>query len=323
MNEIKIHGALLVLLLGAAWYSWTREEPAAGATSDKVTIVDGNPGQLEGVTFYAKTATVTVTRKKAEKGPEYHWFTVEQSGRKKTFVGNDKVEKMLEGFAPLKGLRSLGRLEGTELAETKLDKPERKLVLAFKSGPRALDVGGRTNGARDHYVRIQGQSEVFLVGSAVLGDLELPEGRFMQRKLRNEPLTEVGKVQVAANGKTKVIVQQNAGAANEAFWAAEAKPDEKNETLGNWVDKLDKLTAVDYGSEESKLPTEAEGTPILEATWYGDGGDEVLSTISLWKAGDAAKPDYYARSTATRLPVKLSRLAAEQLEKDLETVLAD
>lgn len=322
MNELKIYGALLVALLGGAYWSWTREDPAA-TTSDKVTIVEGLPGQLKAVTFFAKTATITVTKKREDKGGDYHWFVVEQHGKKKSFLGNDKVEKMLEGFAPLKGLRSLGKLEGAELAETKLDKPERRLVLSFESGDRELEVGGRTSGARDHYVRIKGQTQVFLVGSAVLGDLELPEGRFMQRKLRNEPLNEVGKLMVAANGKTKVLLHQNRLSPNESYWAAETKPDEKNETLGNWVDKLDKLTAVDYGTEEAKLPLEAEGTPILEATWYGDDGEKTLSTISLWKVGDDKKTDYYARATATRRPVKLSRLAAEQLEKDLESVLAE
>lgn len=321
MNEVKFYGALLVVLLGAAYWSYNREEAPASAASEKVTILDVPKETVKSVTLFTKTQTVAMGMKTDEKGKEYPWFTVEQNKKTRGFVGNEKTSQMIESFAPFKALRSLGKLAGKELEETKLDKPERKLLLGLKSGDKEFDVGGRTTGARDHYVRARGGSEVFLVGSSILGDLEFPEGRFMQRKLREEALKDVGKVMIASNGKTKNIFHKNRLSPTDSFWSSEAKPEEKSETLGNYIDKLDKLSATEYSTDDNKFPR--EGTPVLIATWYGEDEAKELGSTEIWKAGEDKKTEYYAISNTTRVPVKLSKFSAEQLERDLATVMAE
>ena len=320
MKEVKLYGSLLFVLLIGAYFSYTREEPAPG-TTEKVTILDVPKESLKKIELYAKTQTVAVSFKTDEQGKEYSWFAVEQNKKTRTFVGNDKVEKMFETFAPFKAIRSLGKLNADELKETKLDPAERKLILTVKSEAKEFDVGGRTSGARDHYVRTKGGQEVFLVGSAVLGDLEFPEGRFMQRKLYEKDLKEVEKITLMANGKTKSILHRNRLAQTDAFWASEAKPDEKSETLGNYVDKLDKLSVSDYPNEGEKLPR--EGAPILEVTWYGEDESKPLGNAEIWRVGEDKKAEYYAIGTTTHMVVKLNRTTAEQVERDLATALAD
>jgi hypothetical protein len=324
MKEVKIYGSILVLLLAGAYWSYSKGDVSSttAAASDKVDVVDVPKDGLKALVFYAKTSTVEVSSRKDDKGGEYSWFVVEQGKRKRSFVGNDKVKAMLEGFAPFKALRSLGRLTDEELKETKLDKPEKKLVLKLRDGERTIDVGGRTSGARDHYVRPAGSKEVFLVGSAVLGDLEFPEGRFMQRKLREEALKDVSKVELKANGKTKAAFHKNRLAPHDAFWALETAPEEKSETAGNYIDKLDKLSAVEYPNDDEKYPR--EGVPILEVVWFGEDESKAINTTEIWKVEDKDKKvEYYAISENTKVPVKLSKHAAEQVERDLGTVMAD
>jgi hypothetical protein len=320
MKEVKLYGSLLFVLLIGAYFSYTREEPAPG-TTEKVTILDVPKESLKKVELYGKTSTVAISFKTDEQGKEYSWFVVEQNKKTRGFVGNDKVDKMLETFAPFKAIRSLGKLSADEIKETKLDPPERKLVLTVKSEAKEFDVGGRTSGARDHYVRTKGGQEVFLVASSVLGDLEFPEGRFMQRKLYEKELKDVEKITLMANGKAKSILHRNRLAATEAFWASEAKPDEKSETLGNFVDKLDKLVVSDYPNEAEKFPR--EGTPIVEVTFFGEDEAKPLGNAEIWRVGDDKKAEYYAFGTTTHMPVKLNRATAEQIERDLATALAD
>jgi hypothetical protein len=322
MREVKLYGSLLFLLLLGALWSYTREDPGAAGGAEKVDVVALTKGELVGLTFYAKTSTVTISTKKDGAGKDYSWFVVDQNKRKRSFVGNDKVEKMLEGFTPFKAVRSLGKLTGAELEQTMLHKPEKKLVLKLRDGERVIEVGGRTSGARDHYVRPVGSQEVFLVASSVLGDLEFPEGRFMQRKLREEQLKDISKARLEANGKTKVALHKNRLAPTDAFWASEAAPEEKSETIENYIDKLDKLSVIEYANDEEKYP--AAGTPVLVVAWFGEDEMLPINTTEIWKAeGEDKKAEYYAVSQATRLPVKLSKFAAEQIERDLATVMGD
>lgn len=347
MNEIKVYGVLLVLMLGAAYASHSRGDGADTPASDKVAIVDAQKEAVKSITLFAKTQTVSVGLKKDDKGEDYFWFTVEQNKRTRSFVGNDKAPKMLETFAPFMALRSLGKLTGKELEETKLDKPERRLVLSLKGGDREIELGGRTSGARDHYVRVKGGAEVYLVASAVLGDLEFPEGRFMQRKLREAPLKEVSKLVLSTEKKSgapvscaaddacgageacvggacrpsRTFLHNNRLSPADAFWSVASKPEEKSETAGNYVDKLDKLTAVEYPSDADK--PSGDRVHVLTATWYGEDDAKPLGSTELWRYGEDKKAEYFGISTTTRLLVKVSKLSAEQLERDLPTVLGD
>lgn len=316
MNEIKIWGATLALLLVGAYLSYTKKEEAG--TTEAVTIVDQKKDALQEIVLYAKTQTVAVSLREAD-GQKYGWFEVEVRKRKRSFAGNEETDKLIEGFAPFKALRSLGKdLAGKEFEETKLQKPERRLVLNYGGSQKEFEIGGRTSGARDHYLKAKGGNEVYLVASKILGDLEYPEGKYMQRKLRTAKLDQVEKVSLVAGGKTKVALQRNKAGGKDAFWANEATPDEKNETLGNYLDKLDKLTATDYLDDAKAIEGAAT---LLEATWFGEE-DKNLGTVKLLKKGEGKDAEYFASSTATHLPVKISRFTTEQLEKDLGTIMA-
>lgn len=319
MKEVKLYGSLLAVLLAVAFWSYTKGDTASVST-EKVDVVDVPKDSLRGLVYYAKTSTVEVSFKKDEAGQEYSWFVVDQGKRRRSFAGNDKVKGMLETFAPFKALRSLGKLDGDELKETKLNAPEKKLVLKLRDAERAVEVGGRTSGSRDHYVRPVGGKDVYLVASAVLGDLEFPEGRFMQRKLREEALKDVSKAVLSANGKTKTIYQKNRLSPSDAYWASEAAPEEKNETVDNYVDKIDKLSATDFANDGEQYPR--NGTPILEIKWFGEDEAKEINSTEIWKVeGADKKVDYYALSTSTHAPVKLSKAAAEQVERDLSSVM--
>jgi hypothetical protein len=323
MNEIKVYSSLLAALLVGSYFSYAAEQnPKPTASDDKVVVLDAAKDDLRGISIITRTQTVSVSYKQDTDNKSYPWFVVEQNKRKRSFAGNDKTDKALEAFAPFKALRSLGKLSATELNEAKLEKPERKLILSLKSADKIYDLGGRTTGARDHYLRTRGGSgEVFLIASAVLGDFEYPEGKFMERRLRASALKDVGKVMISANGKSKTILHKNRVSPNEAFWAWDAKPDEKSETLGNYVDKLDKLSALDYPPDDSPFPR--AGTPVLIATWYGDDEKTVSATVEIWRAGEDKKAEYYAISNTTHIPVKLAKFSAEQIERDLATVMAE
>ncbi len=315
MSEVKVYAVLLVGLMIGAYLTWTDEEDKA--TTDNVTIVDAKVEQLERIQYFTKTQTIAIGFKDLG-GERTPWFEMDSRSKPRAFVGNEKTKDLLEPFAPFEALRTLGKqLSEEELKTTELNGTKKKLILTIGGKDRTFEVGGRTSGARDHYVRAAGGDEVYLVGSKVLGDLEYPEGKFMQRKLRVADKKEVDKVVIAANGKTATAFQKNKLSPRDAFWAREGSED-KDETLGNFLDKLDKLSAIEYPPDADKKFEAAEA--VLEASWYGEDGKE-LGRVKIARDGEGKKADFYALSTATKKPVKVSRFTAEQLETSLAAVL--
>ncbi|MBI2377543.1 MAG: DUF4340 domain-containing protein [Deltaproteobacteria bacterium] len=315
MNEARALSAILAVLLVASYLTWTREEKKeTSGAPQKVTVVDAKSEDLKEVVLITRTQTVALQRKKDAEQKPYSWFEIETKSGKRGFVGNDKTADFMKDFAPFVALRSLGTaLDDKELEETKLKHPEKKLVLRFEKNDRVFSIGGRTYGSRDHYVRPRDGKEAFLIESKLLGDLEYPEGRFMQRNLRELEPKNVTDIVIRARGKERRVVHQNRLSDKDAYWADANKPDEKNETLENYVDKIEKLTARKYrpAGEEPK------GEAVLEVVWLEDG--KVKETMMLEKAKD----EYFARSGVTHLWTEVSKSTAQQLETDLETILRD
>ena len=314
MTEVKIYGALLIALLVGAYLSWTSEDTTD--TAERVTLFDTSPEQIERIDYITKTQTVAFSFREQD-GERIPWFELTKDKKNRSFVGNEETKNLLEQFAPFEGLRSLGKdLSPEELAATKLDHPDRKLIVKGKNRSKTFDVGGRTNGARDHYVRAEGSPEVVLVESRTLADLEFPDGKFMQRKLREKPLKDVAKVVFKARDKTRIALQKNRLSPSDAFWTSEEQPDEANETLKNLISKLEKLTATEYLTDTASFE---KAEPVLAVQWYDEDG-ESLGAVTIAREGADKSAQYYARSEATHVPVKISRFTAEGLEKDLPTL---
>ena len=317
MKEVKALAALLVVLLAAAWLSYNQDKEPEGAK--KVAILSASPGELTSLSFVTRTQTVSMSFREL-KGERFAWFVVKTRSSTRAFTANDKIDKLFESYAPFKALRSLGKgLTDEDLKLAELTHPRRRLTVGLKSGERVFDLGGRTHGSRNHYLRPPGKHEVFLVEGRVIQDLEFPEGRFMQRKLRTIKLEDVASVTIAANGKVKKVLRKNRLSAKDAFWAEESAPDQRSETLGNYLDKIEKLSIINYGPGGEPLTL---GEMVVEVSWLDEDG-KALENLVLTRTEDDGKVTYIARSGASRLPGEVNRTTATQLERDLEVVFGD
>lgn len=315
-GEVRVLGAAVAVLLVLAYLSWTRKETKV--TEEKVTITDTSADQLEGITMITRTQTVAAERRKLAKGEPLPYFTVEGGARKRSFVGNKSTKDLFASFAPFVALRGLGPgLTADQLKEVKLDHPSGKLVVRTKAGDKTFEIGGRSYGARDWYLRPVGSKEVYLVASRVLSDLEFPEGRFMQRKLRELESKDVSSAVLKAGQKEKRMLHQNRLSEKDAYWADSAAPDARNETIENYLSKLDGLTASTYLEPDAVK----DATQVLEVSWYED--ESPKETMTLYRTHEGDKLKYIAVSTATQLPVEVPRTTAEQLEQDLAVVIHD
>ena len=160
---------------------------------------------------------------------------------------------------------------------------------------------------------------MFLVANRVLSDLEFPESKFMQRKLRLAKREDIAYVTFSAGGKLKKALHKNRLSAKDAYWADEAAPEEKSESIDLYLDKVDKLSAIKYSSDFAPI---VEGEPVVEISWYGEG-DKLLEQLSLSKDKVGKRVRWIARSTSTHVPVEVTRSTAEQLGRDLSVIFGD
>ena len=316
-TEVRVLAGVVLLLLVGAYLSWTRKEQKV--TQEKVTILDVKPSEVQGLALLTRTQTVSVERRKASgDGPAYVWFDVGSGAKKRGFVANETVTGLFESFAPFQAFRSLGTdLTAEQLEEAKLDPPQGKLIIRLASGDRTYEIGGRTFGARDWYVRPSGGKEVFLVASRVISDLEFPEGRFMQRPLRKMVEKDISAAVLKAGDKEKRFLHQNRLSEKDEYWADPRSPDVRNETIENYLAKLNGLAASAYLEPDAI----SGATKVLEVSWLE--GDDVKERLELYRVPGGDKEKYVAVSTASILPVEVPRTTAEQLEQDLAVVLAD
>jgi len=314
-GEVRVLTVLVLALLVGAYLSWTQKTDAV--TNEKVDINDLKADRVSEVVWMTRTQTVTVARKKDDKDG-YVWFDIVSGKSKRGFKGNKTTSVLFDSLAPFSAIRKLGSdMKPEQMKETKLERPDQKLIVRAAGGDKTYEVGGRTYGSRDWYVRPQGSKDVYLVASKVLQEIDFAEGKYMQRDLKTIDKKDVSGVILKAGTKERRLLQQSRLSPTDAYWTRVDTPDTKDESAGNYLRKLDGMTVMSYVE-----PTVLEGaTKVLELTWLEE--DKPKESMTLFRAGATGKEKYYVVSDATSGPVEVARSIGEQAEQDLADVLAD
>ena len=314
MIENRAYGASALILMGAAYLSWnkTKETPS----DSSVVLIDESPRSMKSIRFTSSTSTVVISFLEDKYGP-YTWFEFETRDITRSFVANESFDQTLESYTKFEALRSLGRLAGPTLNLTKLGTSQQKLEFKTRQGGYTrFDVGGRTSGARDVYVRKHNHDEVFLVRGELMNQLQNPIGRFMQRKVRNAPLREVESLTLKAGSRQLEGLHKNRRSLREAYWVYSTSPDRPSKTLGNFVSKTEQLNVTEYLKDQSIFDN---SEPVMELRWRDRSG-KTIDTLELKRSGTGTSAKYLVKSEATRFVAQTRRSLGEQLEADLDIV---
>lgn len=343
-----VHLVLLGLAVVAAVLVWTRDKAPKALGQGDVTVWAGRPADVERIAYESKTRKVALEAKKDASGT-YFVGTVEKDAAappKKdphghdeadagadggaaepepaaakerttvTFVSVSGAQKLADQLAPLKALRGIGKLGDDRAAEFGLAEPEGTLTVKLGQAERKLLFGGPTPGGGDRYARDPATGEVFAIKGEIFRNLDGAEANLLERNLHEWPETDIGSATVTAQGKTRNLVR--GGEERKRFWADPASPDTNDETVGNWMSKLDRLRPSEY----APMPP-AAAEVVVRIDYAGAGGGKLgyLELIKAPASAEGAKPDYYILTERTRLHAKVPTPAAEQVEQDVGSVL--
>ena len=235
----------------------------------------------------------------------------------------------MKSLSRLSALRALGAPDKEKLEGFGLDKGERGLVLEASGSKKALILGDNTHGNMDRYVLDRADKKVYVVAPRYLGDFPYAEFRLKDSGLIRVTRPEMEKVLVGAEGKQKTLLQRHNATPQKAFWADETAPDKSRVLYANWVDKVNRLSVVEYlapGKEPAGLKE------VLVVAYQGKG--KVLDELRLYRAStppvaaaDKGKPmvaapkDAFARSRNSRVMVKINGNLLDEILRDLKSVL--
>ncbi|WP_437751256.1 DUF4340 domain-containing protein [Sorangium sp. So ce1389] len=339
-----VHLGLLVVAALFAVLVWTRDKTAAALSTADVTVWAGRAEDVERIAFEGKSKTVVMEAKQDKEGRYFVGTTErrptppadkpkddphgddgdaehddqpaepEPTVTTKTFISVGAGNKLAEAIAPLKALRSIGRIADDRASEFGLAEPEGTLTVKLRGAERKLVIGGATPGGADRYARDEGTGEVYAIKGDIYRDLDTAESRLFERDLHEWKDVDLTRARVIAGDKRRELTRS--GDEGKKFWADPASPEQNDETVGNWMSKLDRLRPSEY-MVAAPEPKEV----VVRVEYTGRSGDIGFLELVKGAPGASGKPDYFLITERTRLYGKVPPSLAEQVEQDVGAVV--
>jgi hypothetical protein len=327
-SQTLVHLGVLAASVATALLVWTREKDPKVLAAGDVVVWPGHAADVQKATYESKSRKVHVEAKQdaagryftgtSEKDPPAPHHAADAGAPPPTgprtrvgFVSVGPGDRLAEALAPLKALRALGKIGDDRAAEFGLAEPDATVTVTIGGVEHKLVVGAATPGGGDRYVRDGTSSEVYVVKGDAIRNLESAESLLLERDLHEWKDAEIARARVEAGGKGRDIVR--GGPENKRFWADAQSPDTNDETLGNWMSKLDRLRPSEF------VLADPDGKePVLKVDYTGK---KPLGFLELVKVKGGDKPVFYLRTEHTRLYGKVTGTQAEQLEQDLGTIV--
>jgi hypothetical protein len=244
----------------------------------------------------------------------------EEEGTKR-FVSLNKSDDLAKSVATMKVSRVLGKLAKERLAEFGLDKADQGTLEVTIAGKKhTLQLGEKTPGGSDRYVENPETGEAYVMAGSIANDLQSADSRLIERDFHDFADEKLGKVVLEVGGKKREIVRQGE---QKDFWARPESADTKDETVSNWMSKIDRLRVTNY-VEAPKIAPKPEDT-VVRLEYVSDKGKSLgfLELVRQPATDPKDKTEYLARSERTRWYATVLRSSAEQIDQDLASVMAE
>jgi hypothetical protein len=337
MKSVITHVGLLAVSGVLAFTVWSRDEKAEKEKPDMVEVWSGSADTVESVSFDGMKRKVRLAARRDNLG---RWYTVSVDKEEEStppahppsgdagappastppkhelssFIGAKEADEIVKKLANLKAVRSLGKFDAARAADYGLDKPEATLKVKLGGREQVLTIGGTTPGGGERYAKYGASGEVFAVDSDLIQALSYAESRLMSRDMHSFADEDVKRVRISRGAKSREIVRVPD---KKDAWADAATPTKADETVVNWMTKLDRVRPFQYVEKPEPAPRPDQLTVRVDYL----SGSKNLGFFELYKMGADKGSDYLARTESSRWYFKIVAGVADQLEQDVGTVL--
>ena len=324
-SGIWVHVGLLAVAGALAWSMSARKIETNLPNGPAVDLWHVEPDQVRSAVLDSVEKRVSVELKHDGIG-DYAVVTVDtlpkpgaadagaldkQTPQSKRFIAVDGAEKVRQGLARFKVLRTIGKIDSNRASEFGFDKPEGTLRIVLAQGPRTFTIGASTPGGGNYYVRDETAGIVQVAVGDPIALLLYAESRMIEHELHGFKTDDVKRIAIQAGGKKRQLTRLE-GKTNG--WADATSASKEDETASNWVNKLTQLRISSYEEKFQSTPT-----PIVRVE-FGDTKSN-LGFVEVFKVqGPSDAVRYVVRSERTRWFAEVIKSQAEQLERDITLV---
>ena len=339
-RSIGLHGALFVAAAVLGLRTWTSEdEPNKNPVAAE--LWSGRISDLQRIEFRTDKKLVSLEPKEDALGRYYVGSTqalkpppnastgpdagaaapaappVDETPKR--FISLSKSDELAKSLVTLKASRVLGKLNKERLGEFGLEKNDQgtlEVVLAGKK--HTLTLGEKTPGGSDRYVQNPETGEAYVISGSIANDLQSADSRLVERDFHDFGDVKIAKVVLRAGDKSREIVRH---AEEKDFWSRPDSPETKDETVSNWMTKIDRLKVTNY--VETLEPAGKPEDLVVRVEYQAEGG-RPLGYLELSRRPSAdpkEKTEYVARSEHSRWYATVLRSTGEQIDQDLASVL--
>ena len=342
-REIKLYSTLLGVLLVGAFLSWKADRaPKKTSQATMVAMLDIAPDELKAIHIDqkkdGKSTRVTFEGKGEER---VAWVetvkpaptpkptpaaspvpsgspaaatpaptpAVAAAPEKQRFPGGDSAVKLVEQFAPMQAIRSLGKLDAKQRVEFELDDPKTLLTVETARRSHTLKIGGTSFGAADYYVEAE-DGQVWLVKAATVKPLLNGDG-LMERALHELDDKEVAAVTVKAGEREAKFVQQHRRDVKARFWAKPETPEARETQVATWLGKARRIPVLRYPQDLGDVK------PDLSLVYADEKGKELGRFEVATREGQPP----LVRSDRTRAWAESDKTRVEELLGDVDAIL--
>ena len=335
VRAILPHVVLLAIAAGASVSVWTKDKKPV-VSAGEVTVWNARPTDVQRIVFESKSKKVSLETRKDAQGRWFYGVSETQSPHAAdagpppppkvvTFVSVAQGNRIAEALAPLKALREVGKIGDDRAAEFGMKEPDGSLSVTIDGKERKLTIGGHTPGGGDRYVRDETGNLLYVIKGEVPRDLESGDGTLSEREPHGFKDNDLESVRIVARGKTREVLRR--GPESKRIWADPTDPNKADETVSNWIAKVDRLRPIDYLAAP---PTAPELVVRIEYKVKGvQGAFLEIAKVPLTAPPPPAptptaptpKSDFLVRTERTREWAKVYGQVGEQVEQDLGSIL--
>lgn len=334
-RAIAPHLVLLGIAAGASVSVWTRDKKPV-VSAGEVTVWNGRASDVQRIVFESKSKKVSLEARKDAQGRWFYGVSETQSPAKAdagpppppkvaTFVSVTQGTRIAEALAPLKALREVGKIGDDRAAEFGMKEPDGSLSVTLDGKERKLVIGGHTPGGGDRYVRDESANLVYVIKGEVPRDLESGDSTLSEREPHGFKDIDLESVRILARGKTRDVLRR--GPESKRIWADPSDPTKADETVSNWIAKVDRLRPIEYLDAPPATPE-----PVVRIEYKVKGVQGAfleIAKVPLTAPPPPAptpttptpKSDFIVRTERTRQWAKVYGPVAEQVEQDLASIV--
>jgi len=331
-RSIGLHGALFVAAAVLGLRTWTSEDEP----NKKVVAAElwsGRISDLQRIEFRTDKKLVSLEPKEDARGRYYVGSTqtlkpppnastgpdagappaaaaVDETPKR--FISLTKSDELAKSLVTLKASRVLGKLNKERLGEFGLEKNDQgtlEVVLAGKK--HTLTLGEKTPGGSDRYVQNPETGEAYVIAGSIANDLQSADSRLVERDFHDFGDEKIVKVVLRAGEKSREIVRH---AEEKDFWSRPDSPETKDETVSNWMTKIDRLKVTNY--VETLEPAGKPEDLVVRVEYQAEGGRPLgyLELLRRPSADPRRRPNTWrAANTAAGTPRSCAARASRSI----------